>query len=191
MYQQVAKHLPHWQRLLGMDPDERFRDLYDATWRRVYGYARRHGDAHLAESVLQDTYEAAWRHLDRLPDEPIGWLITTAKRALIDHHRRVSRHDRIAAEVAAVAHLAADGSDVAGGVVDRHALVRALQQLAEDDREALLLIGWDGLSHAEAAHVTGLSRVGFTTRLNRARHRLTALLDPLPEPTLSRPGGLS
>ncbi len=139
--------------------------------------------------MLQDTYEAAWRHLDRLPDDPIGWLITTAKRALVDHHRQVSRHDRIAAEVAAVAHLAADVGDVAGGVVDRDSLVRALQRLSEDDREALLLVGWDGLSHAEAADVTGLSRVGFTSRLNRARQRLSAQLDPLPDCLSTGPGG--
>jgi RNA polymerase sigma-70 factor (ECF subfamily) len=121
-----------------MDDELRFRSLYDATWRRVYGYARRHCDPHLAEIVLQDTMLAAWRHLDRLPAEPMGWLITTAKRALASHHRGVSRHDRLIAEIAAVAHLTTGDGDLFRPLCERDAAVQALTRLSAEDREALL-----------------------------------------------------
>lgn len=79
--------------------------------------------------------------------------------------------------------------DVIAGVddlaVDRAMVVSALKQLSDDDREALLLVGWDGLSHADAAIVAGCSVVAFKARVNRARSRLIRLIDP-PRPTLLR-----
>jgi len=48
----------------------------------------------------------------------------------------------------------------------------------DEEREALLLVGWDGLDHTRAAVVAGCSRSAFTKRLSRARHRLTELMEP-------------
>ena len=55
-------------------------------------------------------------------------------------------------------------------------LAEALATLAERDREALLLISWDGLSPGQAAAVLGCSRPTFAMRLHRARKRLSAAL---------------
>ena len=43
-------------------------------------------------------------------------------------------------------------------------------------REALLLIAWEGLSVSEAAVVVGCSRGAFAVRLHRARRRLSVAL---------------
>ena len=52
----------------------------------------------------------------------------------------------------------------------------ALQQLAPDQREALVLVGASGLSYEEAAVVLG-TRVGTVkSRVSRARARLGILL---------------
>jgi len=45
----------------------------------------------------------------------------------------------------------------------------ALAELPPNDREALMLVNWEGLTPAEAAHVLGESPAAFRVRLHRAR----------------------
>jgi len=56
-------------------------------------------------------------------------------------------------------------------------MVQALSRLTELEREAVLLVAWDGLSQQEAAIVLGCSRVAVAVRVHRARRRLAAALD--------------
>jgi RNA polymerase sigma-70 factor (ECF subfamily) len=58
-------------------------------------------------------------------------------------------------------------------VIDRHTFLAALATLTFAEREALLLVAWDGLSRADAATVAGCSQRAFEVRLSRARARLT------------------
>jgi RNA polymerase sigma-70 factor (ECF subfamily) len=62
-------------------------------------------------------------------------------------------------------------------VVTDVGLREALGRLSPTDREALLLIGWEGLDHDDAARVLGCSAVAFKVRLHRARKRLARLLE--------------
>lgn len=158
--------------------DELFRELYEDTSRRVYAYLRRHSDPDVAETVLAEVYLKAWKHLAALADEPMGWLIVTAKRTLVDHHRAQHRRNRLMDRIfTATCHEVNDSPESI--VVDRHAVLDALGGLGEEDREALLLVGWDGLSHVDAARVAGCSVPAFTKRLSRARQRLTHGSDPV------------
>lgn len=59
----------------------------------------------------------------------------------------------------------------------RQTLVRALGALSDHDREALLMIAWDGLTAAQAAEVMGCSTATFNVRLHRARKRLETAAD--------------
>jgi RNA polymerase sigma-70 factor (ECF subfamily) len=52
----------------------------------------------------------------------------------------------------------------------------ALAGLSERDREALLLVAWDGLDHRAAARVMDSSTGAFTVRVHRARRRLARAL---------------
>ena len=56
-------------------------------------------------------------------------------------------------------------------------VLAALAVLRERDREALMLVAWDGLTPAQAAAVIGEPSPRFRQRLHRARHRLRAELD--------------
>ena len=67
--------------------------------------------------------------------------------------------------------------DHAVSVVTDAGLREALGRLSRTDREALLLIGWEGLDHDAAARVLGCSAVAFKVRLHRARKRLARLLE--------------
>jgi DNA-directed RNA polymerase specialized sigma24 family protein len=52
----------------------------------------------------------------------------------------------------------------------------ALQELRPPDREVILLVYWDGLSHIEAASVLGCSANAVALRIKKAKARLETKL---------------
>ena len=62
---------------------------------------------------------------------------------------------------------------------DAMVAARALRHLAEDDREILMLVGWEGLRSAELARLLGCSPTAARIRLHRARARLIAEMEQL------------
>jgi RNA polymerase sigma-70 factor (ECF subfamily) len=52
----------------------------------------------------------------------------------------------------------------------------ALSELSDDQREALILIGAEGFSYEEVAHICGCAVGTVKSRVNRARVRLAQLL---------------
>jgi RNA polymerase sigma-70 factor (ECF subfamily) len=153
-----------------------FRRMYEDTARRVYAYVRRRSDEATAESVVSEVFLKAWKHGSNLTGDPLPWLLVTARTTLYDHWRSEGRRQRLADQFT-VLHREAVVVGIDEVAIDRADLKKILMTLAPDDREALLLVGWDGLSHAEAASVAGCSLAAFKARVNRARHRLTRLLD--------------
>lgn len=157
-----------------------FRDLFSRTSLRVRGYVRRHCAEADCDDVLSEVYLVAWRRFGELPDDPLPWLIGTARRVLANHWRGRDRRERLAVELAGLEWLAVE-PDVAGQVVGRAAMLDALGELEADDREVLLLAGWDGLDTASLASVLGCSAGAARMRLNRARQRLEAQLTDEPD----------
>ncbi|MGI8416399.1 MAG: RNA polymerase sigma factor [Nakamurella sp.] len=149
-----------------------FRAMFERTSSRVYAFARRQVDATTAEDVVADVYLVAWRRRVELPADPVPWLLVTARNAVRNHWRTRGRQDRVQAALAGVAHLAATSAAVDGVVVDRAVMVSALSALSPTDREALLLVAWDGLDRGAAAAVAGCTPATFAVRLHRARRAL-------------------
>jgi RNA polymerase sigma-70 factor (ECF subfamily) len=58
-----------------------------------------------------------------------------------------------------------------------HSLQLALQQLPDEHREALILVGAAGLSYEEAAEICGCALGTIKSRVNRARARLLRIMD--------------
>jgi len=102
-----------------------------------------------------------------------GWLANQRRSA----GRSAALTDRLGA-------TAADAGSHEEGVGEADALRSALARLSEQDREALMLVAWHGLSGARAARAAGCSRSAFGVRLHRARRRLAAQLrtdqNPIP-----------
>lgn len=67
---------------------------------------------------------------------------------------------------------AGGGAETAHGAFDRDGAIEQLAALKESHREALLLVGWDGLTTTEAAEAAGVKPSAFRTRLHRARREL-------------------
>jgi RNA polymerase sigma-70 factor (ECF subfamily) len=134
-----------------------------------------------AEDVLQETWLKLSSRASELSEETelSGWLFTVARNAWISRARVerrvvefVSSHERADGGPNPEAH-AVSASSVA-------AVERALRSLAETDREILLLVAVEEMSHAAAAAVLGVSDVVFRQRLHRARERLTSELEQRP-----------
>ncbi|MEA5055398.1 MAG: sigma-70 family RNA polymerase sigma factor [Propionicimonas sp.] len=162
-------------------PDGDFRRLYERTSPKVYSYVRRHCHEADCDDVLAEVYLVAWRRYADLPADPLPWLLGTARKTLAHLWRARDRQLRLTVELQAVGQLA--GPDCAVEAVERADLLAALAALHPNDREVLLLVGWDGLDAAAVATVLDISPVAARARLSRARRRLADHYDrPQPEP---------
>ncbi|WP_433177133.1 RNA polymerase sigma factor [Actinoallomurus sp. CA-150999] len=158
-----------------MDDDrERFTALYDAYRMRVWAYAASRVGGQAADEVVSETFMVAWRRFGEMPSASLPWLLGVARNVIRDSVRAQTRRDSLAAELRRWTTEAQ--SDVADGVVDRIAMLRALAALSDGDRELLTLVAWQGLSSREAARVLGCSVASLRVRLHRARRRLTAAM---------------
>ena len=146
--------------------------LYAAHGREVLAYAlRRARTPEDGADAVAETFLVAWRRLRDVPAEPESrlWLYGVARRALANQRRGADRQDRLAERLRAEARVALEATPPQ----DRNETVlTALAALSPDDRELLLLIGWEELTPVEAARVLGISAVAARVRLHRARRRL-------------------
>lgn len=68
--------------------------------------------------------------------------------------------------------VAVSADDAGVLATDRIAAIEALSALPEQQREALLLVAWDGLTPDQAATVLGIRSGAFRVRAYRARQAL-------------------
>jgi RNA polymerase sigma-70 factor (ECF subfamily) len=151
--------------------------LFDDFAPRVFSYARRHCDLASAQDVVSDTFLVAWRRIADVPAQPLPWLLVVARNTIANRRRHELRQDRLADTVGRLSRLAGPASGVDQSVVERDSLLAALAELTPIEREALLLVAWDGLSGKDAAAVARCSVRAFEVRLSRARARLTRAAD--------------
>ncbi len=60
-------------------------------------------------------------------------------------------------------------------------MIAALADLTDLEREALLMVAWDGLTNTQAAQVAKCSVRAFEVRLSRARARLSRTMQTTSE----------
>lgn len=171
------------QRLLGRD-ERALGELYDhlAPW--VLGVAVRilH-DPDEAEEVLGNVFEQVWTRI-HLHDPQRGplvpWVLSIARNRSVDILRRRRRWwrktERVEREWVAsgeALELAPDTAEAAvpGWPVHR-AVHQALASLPAEQRRAVLLAYFEGLSHVEIAHRTGDPLGTVKTRLRLAHRKL-------------------
>ncbi|GLZ16193.1 DNA-directed RNA polymerase sigma-70 factor [Actinomadura sp. NBRC 104425] len=160
------------------DDERRFTAIYDDCRQRVWAYAAARAGRQLADEVVSETFAVAWRRLRDVPDPPLPWLLGVARNVLRDNHRAQRRREEFARELRHW--TTASAGDIADGVTERHAVLRALAALPEADREVLILVAWQGLTPRDAARVVGCSSAALRVRLHRARRRLRRAVEEIP-----------
>jgi len=155
-----------------------FRRLYDEHAPAVHAYLARRVAPESVEDLVAETFMVAWRKLPDDLDEPLAWLYAVARRELLAHRRRESGRLRLVERLTALTlpHESVAVLPVAGPVLDPP-LADAFAALSDYEKEALLLVAWEGLDHAGAGRVVGCSAATFAVRLSRARAKLRAALD--------------
>ena len=154
--------------------DEReFDDFYTASFQRVTAqvYAMI-GNRDEAQECVQEAFVRAWAHrrkLDRA-EHPEAWVRTTAYRLAVSRWRRTTRGRRPADRALGTATETAPPSET------RVALVAALRQLPEAQRQALVLHHLADLPVHQAAREVGVPEGTIKARLSRGRAALAALL---------------
>lgn len=187
----------------GTDPaEQRLTDLFTAHHRQVVAYVARRtrplGDQAVAQDVAAEVFALAWQRLSGPPtsSSPIAlpWLLVAAGNVLHqrqrDDARRSAREERAMTDRAIAPPSAAASTDPADALALSELVARALDRMAPDDRELLLLRVWDELSFAEAAAVLGCSPGAARVRWLRARRRFAAELtreERDPDPSTSIP----
>ena len=140
------------------------------------------GDRERADDLVQDTLARALSriHLWRPAASIRPWLFTIMHNLFLNERRRSSRTTPLTGEPAA---LAADRAD---SRVMLDELDRALGQIHDDQRAAILLVGVEEMSYDEAARVLGIPIGTLMSRLSRGREQLRRLLDGDGRPRIRR-----
>ena len=166
---------------------ERFEDVYEKHFERVASYLLARADHDVAADALSRTFEIAWRRIADVPGEPLPWLLGVARKVLADLRRGQGRQEALVERIGAS--IVDSVPDHLDSLVERRHTLAALARLSDTQREALLLVAWDGLSQREAAAALGCSRGAVALRLHRARASLRKALLELaqedPSPTES------
>jgi RNA polymerase sigma-70 factor (ECF subfamily) len=142
---------------------------------RAFAWSLSHNSAD-ADDLVQDTLIKAWTHRDRFePGTNLrAWLFTILRNTY--YTNAIRRRREVADEDGK--HAATLCSDpTQDWSVAMRALQAALQQLPDEHREALILIGAAGLTYEEAAEICGCALGTIKSRVNRARARLLKLMD--------------
>jgi RNA polymerase sigma-70 factor, ECF subfamily len=162
---------------------QQFERVFNGCHHAVHAYAARRVAPEAVADVVSETFLIAWRRHAELEGEPLPWLLGIARRVAANQLRGDARRDalkrRLRNERAPAATSPAAARDPR--------LAAALAELKERDREALLLVAWDGLDHRAAAAVIGCSTGAFAVRLHRARRRLARALADEQQDTLEIP----
>lgn len=131
------------------------------------------------EYVLQDVFLRVQRGLAGLrKDERFGpWVYQVARSAIVDHQRVAARHRVVDVHELEEQPLDVDDDDHAVEEELASYLAPFVAMLPSPYREALTLVGLEGLTQKQAAEMLGISLSGMKSRVQRGRVQLRKALE--------------
>jgi RNA polymerase sigma-70 factor (ECF subfamily) len=129
-----------------------------------------------ADDMVQDTVVKAWTNIDKFQagTNMRAWLFTILRNTYYSSRRKAKR------EVADIDGVFTERLSVKpehDGKLQMSDFKVAFEQLPDEQREALVLVGASGFSYEEAAEMCGVAIGTIKSRANRGRARLAELLD--------------
>jgi len=166
--------------LVAGSDDQALAELYDRFGRLAYGLALRIlRDEALAQDAVQEAFLAAWRSADRFLAERAKastWILTLVHRRAVDLVRREDRRRGEPLDSAAEPAASETVEDEATLGFERRVVLEALAQLTPEQREALELGYYGGLSQSELSERLGLPLGTIKSRMFAGLSRLRELL---------------
>jgi RNA polymerase sigma-70 factor (ECF subfamily) len=156
--------------------------LYDRLGRQAFGLAYRIlGDGPAAEDVVQEAFLTVWRQADRI-DAARGKLSSFV--LTVVHHKAIDtlrvKRGQVARQVPTdVADIEKAGADVSERVIQslNHDEVRAaLAAVPNDQRRAIEMAYYEGLTHLEIAEALGLPLGTVKSRLRLGLDKMRSAL---------------
>jgi RNA polymerase sigma factor (sigma-70 family) len=156
-------------------------EIYDRYSGRIYNFAFRFlKNAEASEDAVQEVFVKMIKHANQFHGDAklSTWLFSITANWCRDYLRKADNKskesDDVLVTLPAPAELAPDRSFEQRE--DAQRVQRALQQLTPEQREAILLSRYQGLSYAEIAQIAGCSEGAVKTRVFRAMETLKKTL---------------
>jgi RNA polymerase sigma-70 factor (ECF subfamily) len=172
-------------RLIGRSQENALSELYDRYSQLVYSVSLNTlGDSERAEEVTQDVFERVWEKSKTYSAEQgrvVTWLMSIARHRSIDFFRQTRSHRedlQLTWQEAEAVDLP-DGQNVEWEVdlAQRQQRIRwAVAQLPEEQKKALGMAFFQGLSHPEIAETLGEPLGTVKTRIRLGMQKLRLLL---------------
>ena len=129
-----------------------------------------------ADDMVQDTVVKAWTNIEKFEvgTNMRAWLFTILRNTYYSSRRKLKREvsdtDGIMAETLSV-------KPDHDGRLQMADFMAAFEQLPDEQRETLVLVGASGFSYEETAEMCGVAVGTIKSRANRGRARLAELLE--------------
>lgn len=155
------------------DPGPLIEPLIPALRRYAYALLREHT---AADDLVQDTLERALLHWSsrRNDGDLRAWLFAIQRNLHVGRHRQALRRGTVVDIDEDELPETAAGQDI---VLETCDVLAALDQLPEEQKSLLLLVGVEDFSYEEAAKVLAVPIGTVMSRLSRARRRLRSIVD--------------
>jgi RNA polymerase sigma-70 factor (ECF subfamily) len=133
------------------------------------------GSADRADDLVQETLVKAWHKIDSFQEGTNlkAWLFTILRNTYFSQFRK-TRREVADTDGEYTARLTVQPSQQ--GHIDVQDLLTAMSSLAEEQREALILVAAEGFSYEEAAEIAECAIGTIKSRVNRARAKLADLM---------------
>lgn len=154
--------------------------LYDETSGVLYSVAFRIlGNTHDAEEIIQDVFVQIWEKAKMFNTDlgsPLSWLFGITRHRSIDRIRARQRRLRLADESEQTAEAAREAASAAGDAqaadLDLCAIRSAVMRLPVEQRQAIEMAFFSGMTHAEIVEATGEPLGTIKARIRRGLLKL-------------------
>ena len=162
--------------------DAKFSELYKDHLRDVYSYAYyRVGNHHDAEDLTEQTFLQAYRHFERALAESNGrplrpWLIRIAHNLAANLYRDRSRKPQTHIDDTTMLSATHTTEDLVEGRDELARILKGVEQLPDDRREALIMRFALGMDNREIARAMGRSDGATKVLIHRAIKQLEGIV---------------
>lgn len=139
-------------------------------------------DRQYVDDVCSEVIAISWQKREKIPaltpeletDPLLPYLIVTARNLIRNLERKLRTQAKALPDL-----MQMQSSATFSTQAHDANLMEALNRLRPKDRELILLLAWQELSISEIASITKTTKANVSVRLNRARSRLSQILQEL------------